>query len=85
VRTTITFRQTSPGAEATRTLIETPRELPPGAVDPMAGSAVPIAPRAGQAIAPAAGQPVTATPGTAVSDRNQGVSIMGPSGTPIRR
>ena len=84
VTTYVTFRQTSPGAEATRTLVETPRVLPPGAIDPMAGNAVPIAPSAGQAIQPRAGQPVLAAPGSPVSN-NQGVSIMGPSGTPIGR
>lgn len=84
VVTHVVFRQTSAGTPATRTAIETPRELPPGAVDPLGGNHVPIAPRAGQAISPSTGQPVVAAPGTPVSN-NQGVSIMGPSGTPIRR
>lgn len=84
VSTVVSFRRTAEGVEATRTPVETPRELPPGAVDPMGGNAVPIAPRAGQAISAPAGRPVQAAPGTPVSN-NQGVSIMGPTGTPIRR
>lgn len=80
----IQFRMTNPGTEATRTLIDEPRVLPPGAVDPMGGNAVPIAPRTGQAIAPRAGQAIEPRPGTAVTP-TQGVSIMGPSGTPIGR
>lgn len=80
----IAFRMTNPGTEATSTVIEEPRVLPPGAVDPMSGNAVPIAPRAGVPIAPRAGQPIEARPGTAVQP-TQGVAIMGPSGTPIGR
>lgn len=80
----IEFRMTNPGTEATRTAIDEPRVLPPGAVDPMGGNAVPIAPRAGQAIAPRAGQAIAPSAGTSVTP-TQGVSIMGPSGTPIGR
>jgi len=80
----IAFRMTNPGAEATRTAIDEPRVLPPGAVDPMGGDAVPIAPRAGQAIAPRAGQAINPRPGTPVAP-TQGVTIMGPTGTPIGR
>lgn len=80
----IEFRMTNPGTEATRTAIDEPRVLPPGAVDPMGGNAVPIAPRAGQAIVPRAGQPIAPSAGTPVTP-TQGVSIMGPSGTPIGR
>jgi hypothetical protein len=80
----IAFRMTSPGTEATSTVIEEPRVLPPGAVDPMNGNAVPIAPRAGVPIAPRAGQAIEPRPGTAV-EPTQGVTIMGPSGTPIGR